>query len=221
MCATMPSYAFAYFLPVILQEGMGYTPFMSQVLGAPPSVFAVIVCFALSWWADKLKMRAPFIMGQAVITIVGLVLTGYALENNGVRYFGSFLGVAGAAGNVPAILAYQSNNIRTNSKRAVGSALQVGFGRFFPHPFEYLILRSQIFTNIIILAGSIGGILASTVYRNQDRPQYVPGIWATLGAQFLMLILTGLMTMYFRNQNKNQEKKGKKLENCEGFRYTY
>jgi len=47
---------------------------------------------------------------------------------NAVRFAGAFIGSTGAQGNVPAILAYQSNNIRGQSKRAYASALQVGFG---------------------------------------------------------------------------------------------
>ena len=129
MCATMPAYAFAYFLPVILQEGMGYTVLISQVLTAPPYIASCIVAFLLAVAADKAHLRGPFIFGQALLTIVGLCLTEYG-GGNGVRYFGVFLGITGAQGNIPAILAYQSNNIRTNSKRAVGSALQVGFGEY-------------------------------------------------------------------------------------------
>ena len=195
MSSTTPSYAFAYFLPVILKEGMGYSTLISQVMSAPPYIFAVIVAFAVAWWADKTRMRAPFIAGQAVCTIVGLVLTGYAIENNGARYFGAFLGIAGCTGNVPACLAYQSNNIRTNSKRSVGSALQIGFG-------------------------SIGGIIASTVFRSQDAPRYIPGIWVTIACQFLILILLAITTTFFKRENKKQEQEGKVLEGCEGFRYT-
>lgn len=196
MSSTTPSYAFAYFLPVILKDGMGYSTLMSQCLSAPPYVFAVIVAFAIAWWADKTRMRGPFIAIQAVVTLVGLVLTGYAVDNNGARYFGAFLGIAGATGNVPACLAYQSNNIRTNSKRSLGSALQIGFG-------------------------SIGGIIASTVFRQEDAPRYIPGIWVTIGCQFLILVLVGVTTLFFRRENRKQEKEGKVLEGCEGFRYTY
>jgi hypothetical protein len=65
------------------------------------------------------------------------------------RYFGSFLAIAGCQGtlrspraflrpcsypnspsaaNVPAVLAYQANNILSHSKRAVSSAVVIGFG---------------------------------------------------------------------------------------------
>ncbi|KAF8418451.1 major facilitator superfamily domain-containing protein [Tirmania nivea] len=195
MCVAVPAYAFAFFLAIILKDGMGYSTLMSQVLSTPPYFFAFIVAFATSWYADKTRLRAPFIVLQVVATIVGLIFIVYAVHNNGARYFGAFLGVAGYAGNVPACLAYQSNNIRTNSKRSVGTALQIGFA-------------------------SIGGIIASTAFRQQDSPRYIPGIWVTIGCQFLILVLVAIMSFHFKRENRKQEEEGKVLEGSEGFRYT-
>ena len=45
-----------------------------------------------------------------------------------MRYFGTFLTIAGTQSNVPAVLAYSQNNIRMSSKRAVTSAVVIGFG---------------------------------------------------------------------------------------------
>ncbi|RPB21344.1 MFS general substrate transporter [Terfezia boudieri ATCC MYA-4762] len=195
MCAAMPAYAFALFLSIILKEGMGYSTLMSQLLSTPPVFFSVIVALPLAWYADKTRLRAPFMAFQTITTIVGLSLTGYAI-NNGVRYFGAFLGIAGAAANIPAGLAYQSNNIRTNSKRCVASALQIGFA-------------------------SIGGMIASMVFRLQDAPRYIPGIWVAIGCQFLSLVLITIMSIFFMSENRKQKEEGKVLESCEGFRYTY
>lgn len=124
MSTTMPAYAFSYFLPVILL-GMGYTPGAANALSAPPSIAAMITAMSFAWIGDKYRVRAPIIAAQSLLAIIGLMIVAYA-ENNGARYFGTFLGVCGCQGNVPAILAYQSNNIRGQSKRSVGSALQIG-----------------------------------------------------------------------------------------------
>ncbi|TGZ81514.1 MFS general substrate transporter [Ascodesmis nigricans] len=192
--STVPAYAFSYFLPIIL-SGMGYTDAMSQILTAPPFIFATIFGMALAVVADKIRMRGPIIAFQAVVCIIGLAIVAYA-ENDGARYFGTFLGVAGAQGNVPAVLSYQSNNIRMNSKRSVGSALQVGFG-------------------------AIGGIMASTVFRNEDKPKYINGLWTAMGCQFMILAITAATTVYFRIANKKQALGQKILENHEAFTYTY
>jgi MFS family permease len=176
-------------------QGMGYTAGVANLLAAPPVISAVVSAFALAWVADKYHTRGPIIAIQAVIAIVGLMITAYH-KRHGVRYFGIFLGYAGCQGNIPAILAYQSNNIRLQSKRAVGSALQIGFG-------------------------AIGGIIASTTFREKDAPRFVNGLWVTAGLQFLILTILTCTTLYFRRQNKRADSgEVSELEGQPGFRYT-
>ena len=124
------------------------------------------------------------------------MMTAYA-SSNMARYFGLFFGWAGCQGNIPSILAYQSNNIRMQSKRSVGSALQIGFG-------------------------AIGGIMGSTVFRQQDAPRYVTGLWVTAGLQMLILLLLTGMTLYFIRMNKRVERGtlARPLEGQEGFKFT-
>jgi MFS family permease len=175
---------------------MGYSDGISNLLCAPPVIFAVISALAFAYIGDKHRKRAPFIAIQSVIVIVGLMITAYH-KDNGARYFGIFLGTAGCQGNIPAILAYQSNNIRLRSKRAVGSALQIGFG-------------------------AIGGILASTTFREQDAPKYVVGLWVTAGLQIFILILLCCTTSYFYKMNRKFDEGSltEPLEGQPGFKYT-
>jgi len=194
MSTTMPAYAFAYFAPVIIR-GMGYTAGAANALSAPPACAAVFTAFGFAWIGDKYHVRAPIIASQSLICIIGLMITAYH-SNNGVRYFGIFLGVAGCQGNIPAILAYQSNNIRLQSKRSVGSALQIGFG-------------------------AIGGIIASTAFRERDAPKYVNGLWATAALQFYVLASLCCTTFYFWRKNKQMDAgKITALEGQPGFKYT-
>jgi len=47
----LPStYAIAYFLPIILQEGMGFSVGASQCLIAPPYVVAALWMFGCAWF---------------------------------------------------------------------------------------------------------------------------------------------------------------------------
>lgn len=108
-------YALAFFIPIILQ-GMGYSVGRVFLLSAPPSVAAVPWIMICSWAADRYKMRAPFIILQALIGIVGLMIVAYS-KNNSARYFGIFMGLAGANANIPTALAWQANNIRGQSLR--------------------------------------------------------------------------------------------------------
>jgi hypothetical protein len=93
------------------------------------------------------------------------------------------------------VLTYQANNIRGQWKRALCSATLIG-------------------------AGGIGGIIGSTVFRNQDKPGYHPGIYATMIAGALIILITLAMTWKLHRANQRAEAGGKWIEGLEGFRYT-
>jgi hypothetical protein len=212
MSSTMPAYAFAYFTPVILAS-MGYTAGAANALSAPPACAAVFTALGFAWIADKYHIRAPIIATQAIICLIGLMIVAYH-SNNGVRYFGIFLGVAGCQGNIPAILAYQSNNIRTQSKRSVGSALQIGYVPTSLNP-DSLVLTGYRF-------GGIGGIIASTTFRQKDAPKYVNGLWATAALQlFILAALAGMSIFFwFKNRKVDRGTLSKPIEGQPGFKYT-
>lgn len=133
---------------------MNFSVAKAQCLVAPPFVVAGILMWATSWAGDKYRIRGPILVLNSVITLIGLPIMGFA-DNNAVRFFGVFVTVAGANANIPAMLAYQANNIRGQWMRALASATLVGMG-------------------------GVGGIAGSLVFRSQDAPDYVPGIWAAI-----------------------------------------
>ncbi|KAG5219528.1 MFS substrate transporter [Salix suchowensis] len=148
--------AFAYFLPIILVQGMGYTTLNAQLLTAPPYVFAAIYSFSLAWLSDKYMLRGPFLIFQAIFAIIGLALvcipscpslrdlTSIITDCFPYRQWRTILGVFfGIAG-------YMQNNVTGHTKRAFASAIAIG-------------------------GGGVGGIVASTVFRSKDAPGYRPG----------------------------------------------
>ncbi|KKK13961.1 hypothetical protein ARAM_000201 [Aspergillus rambellii] len=153
-CLTTVTYSIAYVLPIILRENMGFGVGASQCLIAPPYVLAGILMGSTSWAGDKYRMRAPVLVFNSLVTLVGLPVMGFA-QNPAVRFFGVFLTTAGANANIPASMAYQANNIRGQWTRAFASAILVGFG-------------------------GVGGIAGSLIFRSQDAPRYIPGIWGAI-----------------------------------------
>jgi MFS family permease len=191
---TTNTYAIAYFLPIILEEGMGFSLAAAECLISPPYVAAAIVMFAWAYLGDKYHIRSPFIFINGILSLIGLPLLGFS-SNNGVRYFGVFLMTIANNANVPCVLTYQANNIRGQWKRALCSATLVG-------------------------AGGIGGIIGSTVFRSQDSPKYRPGIEACMTASALIIVVTALLTFKFWRANKRADAGGKIIEGLPGFRYT-
>ncbi|KAH7333082.1 major facilitator superfamily domain-containing protein [Rhexocercosporidium sp. MPI-PUGE-AT-0058] len=195
MFTTTNSYAIAYFLPIILRDGMGFSVAKAQCLVAPPYVLAAIVMFVQAYYGDKWHLRGPIIAGNALLGILGLGLLGYS-HNNAVRYFGVFLATTAANANCPALLTYQANNIRGQWKRALTSATLIG-------------------------GGAIGGIIGTTAFRAKDAPNYTPGILACLIANVLIVIVVGLLSFKFWRANRRVDAGGKKIEGLAGFKYTY
>jgi MFS-type transporter involved in bile tolerance (Atg22 family) len=128
---------------------IGFSVALSQILKAPPYILAIIISLTTSYYADKTRHRTPFIFLHSAIAIVGFVLIAVPVSKE-IKLLGIFLAVGGVQPNVPAVLAFAQNNIRSTSKRGVASAMQVAFG-------------------------AIGGMAASTVFRDQDAPRYLPG----------------------------------------------
>lgn len=220
-CVTAVGYSINYFLPIIL-TGMGeltclclscvnlgirrrslkLTPWtsgfntgQSQCLIAPPWVFTGLFMYAQAWLGDRHHLRGPFIAFNAIIALVGLALMGFCI-NNPVRYFGVFLVVAGASGNVPPVITYQANNIRGHWKRAFCSASLIG-------------------------AGGIGGIAGALVFRSQDSPHYLPGIYASIACNVCILFCVAGLTLWFSYCNKRVMEGADVIEGLQGFLYTY
>lgn len=124
---TTITYALAYFLPIILNESLGFSVGESQLLVVPPYVLAGLVMFGTAWVGDRYRTRGLPILVNMVLCVVGLPIMGFH-RSAAVRYFGVFLVTAGANSNVPAVMSYQANNIRGQWKRAFCSATLVGFG---------------------------------------------------------------------------------------------
>merc|ERR1711881_237191 len=178
----------------ILRQNMGFSIGESQMLTAPPYAGAAIIMFICAWIGDKHRIRGPLLVANAILGIIGLALLGYAGQA-GVRYFGSFLVCAAANGGIPTVMAYQANNIRGQWTRAFASATLVGFG-------------------------GIGGIAGSTVFRTQDAPRYLPGVWACMACWFMILILVAINTVMFKRLNKKADRGEIVLEGDAKFRYT-
>jgi len=194
MNATMPSYAITYFITIILFS-MGYDVAEALILTAPPYVAAAISCFIFAYFSDRTKKRGVFLVMCNFITIGGLLITLYA-KNNGARYFGLFMANSGAQASVPLVIGYSSNNIVSQSKRAVSSALVVSFG-------------------------GIGGIMATTVFRQKDAPLYANGMWTTIGCQLCTMVIVAILTLTYKKRNRLVREGKYVAEGQPGFYYTF
>ncbi|KAB8211954.1 major facilitator superfamily domain-containing protein [Aspergillus parasiticus] len=187
-------YAVAYFLPIVLRDGLKFSVAQAQTLNAPCYVFGGILGFTESWLSDRYRNRGSVIIFNSLLEIIGICVLGFA-TNSSVRYFGAFILVGGANANLPACLTYQSNNITGQWRRAFASALIVG-------------------------SGGVGGVIGSLVFREQDSPSYRPGLYTCLVAAGVTIVSVCITSVYMARMNVQQKRGGIIIEGTEGFRYT-
>ncbi|KAL2832486.1 major facilitator superfamily domain-containing protein [Aspergillus cavernicola] len=193
-CVTTVSYAIAYFLPIILSDGMGFDTGTAQCLVAPPFVAAGFVMYGTSWVGDKYRTRGPVLVFNALLCIIGLPMIGFS-TSNATQYVGIFFTVMGSSSNIPAVMAYQANNVRGQWTRALSSATLVGFG-------------------------GIGGIAGSLVFREQDSPHYRPGIWCAIACNLTLMLIVVVQSLWFRHANRQADRGQRVIEGSPDFRYT-
>ncbi|KAL3478531.1 major facilitator superfamily domain-containing protein [Aspergillus californicus] len=186
-------YAVAYFLPIVLMQGLGFSIAKAQTLTAPCYLFGTVLGLTEAWLSDKYRLRGPVVVFNAVLQIAGIALLGYA-KTNAVRYFGAFVLSGSCNANIPAALTYQSNNITGQWRRAFGSAL-------------------------IVAGGGVGGVIGGLVFRTQDAPDYRPGLWTCFIAAAITIVSVGITTITMRRTNRRQTQ-GLVIYDTPGFRFT-
>ncbi|KAH9887422.1 retrograde regulation protein 2 [Xylariomycetidae sp. FL2044] len=144
------STSLSYFLPIILQSGIGFDENDSILLSAPPYYYAVIPVLLSSFLGDKYNLRGPIIIFNCICLIVGFCMLGFA-EQPTVRYVGTYLATGAYVSNWAALSTYQANNIAGQWKRAFTAAA-------------------------VAAMNGAGGIAGSFIVRSQEAPRYITAI---------------------------------------------
>jgi len=181
------------FLPSIIQ-GFGHSVAVTNLLTIPPYAVATIVLLLFAHFSDKLRLRWPFVLAGLVSCVVGF---GINISNtsNGVKYFGTFLCVAGSHSSIPGAIAWLGGNVAGQYKRAVALALFVSIG-------------------------NTSGIVVSNIYRTQDAPKYKLGHGIELGIVGMGIIVVLTLAITYRLINARREAIVKKAGESGGLQYS-
>ncbi|KAJ9615185.1 hypothetical protein H2200_001259 [Cladophialophora chaetospira] len=188
-------YAFAYFLPVILQKSLHYSVSKSQLFTFPPYAVAVPWILFCAWFCDKVKSRGPMMVFNSCLYIIGVVITAFH-KNPRARYGGVFIGVMGITGNIPTNWAYFHNNITGQTKRALGAAM-------------------------LTTASGLGGIASGNIFQPKDAPGYRTALSVCVAFQAVAILLVVKNFIYFTWANRKADKHELIIEGNPDFRYTY
>jgi fucose permease len=174
-------YAGSFFIPTIVKE-LGYSSAAAQVRSIPIFVVATVTAVITAWLTDRVRHRYYFCMVGLFIAAVGYILL--LAQHNlsaGVKYFALFLIVPGGYITQPITLVWLSNLMSGHYKRSVSSAMQVGIG-------------------------NIGGIVASNVFLESERPTYPTGYGVSLGLLGICGIACTVLYWFVQVENKKRER---------------
>lgn len=175
----VPISSLGSFLPTIINE-LGYTPAQTQLLSIPPYVGSFILTMAVAVFAEKTKLRAPFIIASSSLAIAGFVIL-IASHRPEVSYGGTILAVSGAYCSAAIVAGWPANNVSGQTKRAVASAVQIS-------------------------VGNLGGIVGSQLYRPKWAPRFLIGNCVALGYLVGNLFLVSLLWYVLKNENARRDR---------------
>ncbi|KAL9636187.1 MAG: hypothetical protein Q9164_002977 [Protoblastenia rupestris] len=189
------STALSYFLPIILQNGMGFSENKSILLSAPPYYYAVIPVLLSSRIGDKYSLRGPVITFNSFCLIAGFAMLGFS-DQVTVRYIGVYLATGAYISNWAALNGYQASNITGQWKRAVTAAA-------------------------VTACNGLGGVAGSFLVKPNETPRYPTAIWVSIGSHLMIIGIVMAFSAYFLVANRRQRKGKRIIEHTDGFRYSY
>ncbi|EEP81007.1 conserved hypothetical protein [Uncinocarpus reesii 1704] len=177
-------YATSFFTPTILNQ-LGWTAIRAQVMTIPVFVTATVVTVTCAVFSDRLRHRYAFTMLGCCIATVGYVILLCQREVSvGVRYFAVFMVTCGGFIAQPVVMAWVSNNMGGHYKRSFASSMQIGFG-------------------------NSGGLVASNVFINSEKPYYSTGHGTSLGLVWICALSCTAFFLWCRRENKIRDAGGR------------
>jgi len=177
MGCSLPLYTLSLFLPTIIND-LGYSAANAQLLTVPPYFVATVLTFCTAWGSHYVNRRAPFIIGGAVLAIVGYIIL-MTDSTAGVQYFATFLCTGGVYPATAITLSWPANNVSGQLKRAVACAMQISIG-------------------------NIGAIVGTQLYRY--APRFYLGHGFAVGSLCFLIAVTSLNWFTLARRNGEKER---------------
>ena len=176
---SLPLYTLSLFLPTIIKE-LGYTAAQAQLLTVPPYAVATVLTLSVATASEKLKLRAPFIMGSSALAAVGYIIL-LAGRKPGVSYAGTVLAAAGIYPATAIVLSWPANNVSGQTKRATANAMQISIG-------------------------NLGAVLGTQLYRSTDGPRFFVGHGFAFGYLCANILVVGALWAILWKENAARER---------------
>ena len=165
--------------PTIIQQ-LGYTAAQAQLLTVPPYSVAFVTTITVAVYSEKLRYRAPFIMGSSALAAVGYIIL-LASRSAGLSYFGIILAAAGIYPACAIVLSWPANNVSGQTKRATANAMQISIG-------------------------NLGAVLGTQLYRTESAPRFFVGHGFAMGYLIANVIVVGTLWSVLKKENERRDR---------------
>ena len=178
---SLPLYTLSLFLPTIILE-LGYTAAQAQLLTVPPYAVATFFTILGAIFSQRLKRRAPFIIGPSLLAVVGYIvlLTVPSTTSPGGAYVGTILAAAGIYPACAIALSWPANNVSGQSKRATACAMQISIG-------------------------NCGAIIGTQLYRSSWAPRFFVGHGVACAYLLGNVCVVSLLWWVLNRENQQKE----------------
>lgn len=170
-----PIYSFSLFLPTIIKT-LGYTSVKAQLLTVPPNIAGFFSVLLVGHFSDKAKVRGPFMIGLALLAIIGYIMQ-IASARPLTRYGGTFFVACGVFPCSPLVMGWLANNLAPHYVRATGTGFQ-------------------------IMIANMAAFIATFTYLQKDAPRYTTGHAINIGVLCLSLFLSTTNILYCLRENR-------------------
>ncbi|KAJ9215692.1 hypothetical protein DTO166G4_2798 [Paecilomyces variotii] len=175
---SLPLYTLSLFLPTIITE-LGYSAAEAQLLSVPPYAVAFVLTIAVAILSERIRRRAPFIIGSSVLAIIGYIIL-LAQDRAGVSYLGTIFAAAGIYPATAIVLSWPANNVSGQTKRAIANAMQISIG-------------------------NCGAVLGTQLYRTETSPRFFLGHGFALGYLVANTAVVSILWLVLHKENQKKE----------------
>lgn len=145
----------------------------------PPYAVAFVLTIAVAILSERIRRRAPFIIGSSVLAIIGYIIL-LAQDRAGVSYLGTIFAAAGIYPATAIVLSWPANNVSGQTKRAIANAMQISIG-------------------------NCGAVLGTQLYRTETSPRFFLGHGFALGYLVANTAVVSILWLVLHKENQKKE----------------
>ncbi|KAF3406561.1 hypothetical protein DPV78_000539 [Talaromyces pinophilus] len=172
------SFGFSTFLPLIIKS-FGFDTVTTQLLLIPVYSWAAGIYIGISWFSDKYRRRAPFMIPAALVTAVGYAIN-LGSNSRGPLYFATFLIGPG----IYIIAGINSTWVLNCHAGYYKRATAIGMNQSL---------------------GNCAGLVVGQVFKSKVNGKYQMGLSFSLGAICLAGLGHFVLALYLNQQNKKRD----------------